>query len=336
MSNTLKRNYFDYLFSKFFQYFFLPLATFLFIYLFFFQLGWGKPLLVFFYNGIEKSITDFEFSFFSVLKTCWLIFSQIFVLIFLFGISFGMFTFFYGILVYFICSIFSWVLRFFNLPNLDKIIDNLNEKKEAKCKFDNGEKFNLEMIEEKWVPSEFKFQLSHYYLEEIEVRLKTELAFQKKKLASNNKALNYFLKFSHPMSIGKCPYDDYCCEHKIANELYCIDCENKINSSINSFNKFISDYKKIKSRSSFDSKTKENIFTDNLINPELKNDLQFFELSPNFTIDELKRKRNLLIKINHPDKVSGMSEEIKKLANKQTKKINSTYNRLFKFINNRT
>lgn len=114
--------------------------------------------------------------------------------------------------------------------------------------------------------------------------------------------------------------------------MYCRDCERNIIKRKNSFKRFLDHYKKIKSNSSFNSEKKKKLYTDFAIDPKLLEDLKFFGLTNNFTIEELKTKRNLLIKINHPDKVSEMSREIKNVANKQTLKINDTYNRLLKYI----
>ena len=60
----------------------------------------------------------------------------------------------------------------------------------------------------------------------------------------------------------------------------------------------------------------------------LEDDLTFFNLAESYTEADLKKARNQKLKENHPDKVSQMSDEIRDLAEKQTQKINDTYDRL--------
>jgi len=57
-------------------------------------------------------------------------------------------------------------------------------------------------------------------------------------------------------------------------------------------------------------------------------DLAFFGLNENYSLRELTIARNNMLKENHPDKVSHMSEEIKNLAKQQTQKINDAFERL--------
>jgi hypothetical protein len=57
-----------------------------------------------------------------------------------------------------------------------------------------------------------------------------------------------------------------------------------------------------------------------------------FEIKPgeSYSKEELRKKYHKLIKMNHPDKVSALSPEFKKLADKKTKEINSAYSKLLK------
>jgi uncharacterized short protein YbdD (DUF466 family) len=61
-----------------------------------------------------------------------------------------------------------------------------------------------------------------------------------------------------------------------------------------------------------------------------KTDRELFGYKENEVIDpkELKKRYLELIKKNHPDKVDSMSEDFKKLAEKNTKEINEAYKRL--------
>lgn len=52
-----------------------------------------------------------------------------------------------------------------------------------------------------------------------------------------------------------------------------------------------------------------------------KDDLSFFGLKPNFTLDELKQARMKKLKENHPDKVNEMSDEIKEIAKNKHKEL---------------
>ena len=76
-----------------------------------------------------------------------------------------------GIPLFSICGIFSVILNFFDLPNFNKIVDNFNERKKGRKNVESGEKFDLNMIEEKWVPKEFRWKLSNNFIEEIEAEL---------------------------------------------------------------------------------------------------------------------------------------------------------------------
>lgn len=60
----------------------------------------------------------------------------------------------------------------------------------------------------------------------------------------------------------------------------------------------------------------------------LDDDLKFFNLREGFSVEELKAARNEQLKMNHPDKVAHLSEEIQRLAEQQTKLINEVYERL--------
>lgn len=59
-----------------------------------------------------------------------------------------------------------------------------------------------------------------------------------------------------------------------------------------------------------------------------QDDLSFFGLGPNYTLEELKQARMIKLKENHPDKVNEMSNEIKEIAKKQTQRINDIYTKL--------
>lgn len=48
-------------------------------------------------------------------------------------------------------------------------------------------------------------------------------------------------------------------------------------------------------------------------------------VSASATVDEVKEAYKRLIKQNHPDRVQGMSQAFKKLAEIETKKINAAY-----------
>ena len=58
------------------------------------------------------------------------------------------------------------------------------------------------------------------------------------------------------------------------------------------------------------------------------------ELTEPYTLKELKEKRNLALKRNHPDLVSGMSIELQNLAKSQTQEIIKAYDKLKKFVKN--
>ena len=59
-------------------------------------------------------------------------------------------------------------------------------------------------------------------------------------------------------------------------------------------------------------------------------DLNFFDLTKDYSAAELKAVRNAKLKENHPDKVAHMDDEIKDLAQKRTKRINDVYARLLR------
>ena len=63
---------------------------------------------------------------------------------------------------------------------------------------------------------------------------------------------------------------------------------------------------------------------------ELLADLNFFDLTKDYSAAELKAVRNAKLKENHPDKVAHMDDEIKDLAQKRTKRINDVYARLLR------
>ena len=68
------------------------------------------------------------------------------------------------------------------------------------------------------------------------------------------------------------------------------------------------------------------------LKPNNEDDLSFFGLNQNYTFDELKTARIKKIKENRPDKVYGMSDEIKSIAKIQTQRINDVFIKLQKNI----
>jgi DnaJ-domain-containing protein 1 len=56
-----------------------------------------------------------------------------------------------------------------------------------------------------------------------------------------------------------------------------------------------------------------------------ENWIRILGVSESATIDEVKRAYKSLIKQNHPDRVQGMSQAFKRLAETETKKINAAY-----------
>ncbi|HEX8765489.1 MAG TPA: J domain-containing protein, partial [Candidatus Acidoferrum sp.] len=53
--------------------------------------------------------------------------------------------------------------------------------------------------------------------------------------------------------------------------------------------------------------------------------IRILGVSESATIEEVKEAYKTLIKQNHPDRVQGMSQAFKKLAEVETKKINAAY-----------
>jgi DnaJ-domain-containing protein 1 len=68
------------------------------------------------------------------------------------------------------------------------------------------------------------------------------------------------------------------------------------------------------------------------IPPRSQSPEAFFNFGPDdkFTSRELKKRYFELLQKNHPDRVASMSEEFKKLAEKNTKDINKAYDQLKK------
>jgi hypothetical protein len=71
-------------------------------------------------------------------------------------------------------------------------------------------------------------------------------------------------------------------------------------------------------------------FADNFVpaNDDLENDedwIRILGVSESATVQEVKHAYKTLIKQNHPDRVQGMSQAFKKLAEIETKKINAAY-----------
>jgi DnaJ like chaperone protein len=56
-------------------------------------------------------------------------------------------------------------------------------------------------------------------------------------------------------------------------------------------------------------------------------------INTNSSVDEIKTAYKTKVKEYHPDKVSGLGEELQKLAQQKTQQINSAYNTIKKFRN---
>ena len=107
---------------------------------------------------------------------------------------------------------------------------------------------------------------------------------------------------------------------------------NKERTSQNSQKNFEEDKEKTSSSNNNREKNKNEDTREN--RSSLQDDINFFNLKENYTLDELKSARKRLIQENHPDKVNHMSYEIKKTAKKQTQKINEVFSRLEKKFKN--
>jgi uncharacterized membrane protein YecN with MAPEG domain len=78
--------------------------------------------------------------------------------------------------------------------------------------------------------------------------------------------------------------------------------------------------------SDFASQQPYSRFENDLGDESWENDwIRILGVSETATIDEVKRAYKSLIKQNHPDRVQGMSQAFKKLAETETKKINAAY-----------
>jgi DnaJ-domain-containing protein 1 len=86
-------------------------------------------------------------------------------------------------------------------------------------------------------------------------------------------------------------------------------------------------------------KTQQDNFNKNSENSKVESDLNFedaclvLDINQNSSVDEIKIAYKTKVKEYHPDKVSGLGEELQKLAQLKTQQINSAYNVIKKFRN---
>ena len=64
--------------------------------------------------------------------------------------------------------------------------------------------------------------------------------------------------------------------------------------------------------------------------PSMDADYKILEISPDASVDEIKKAYREMAKKYHPDKVSYLGEDFRKAANEKFKKINEAYNRIKK------
>tara|TARA_B100000989_G_C19483720_1_gene446405 strand:- start:198 stop:1298 length:1101 start_codon:yes stop_codon:yes gene_type:complete len=361
MSLDFRLKYAPYLSKKFTQYFCQILSLLL---LFWILISLKGPFLHFLNLSLENLFTS---EFLYVLFNLFLFGASLILLYF--GTSFLSLIVLniLGITIGIFISLFE-LNKIFSLKTFDVIVNNFNLVIDREFKFrGEGEILNETTLNQNWVPQELKKELRYCSLEYIEQDILYKLNLEKKKLKNKSSELNKFLKFKikHPFL-----HDEVSCEHRVAEEIYCEKCENDYLKKIKTFRDFLfiyKNYKKFK-RENFENekifnpndydrkrKYKENrendendendekfnkteetyesysqSFATRNLNHQMLNDLDFFELSKDFSIEQLKEKRNYLLKRNHPDKVSTMDKDIIELAKNKTQIINNTYNRLKK------
>ena len=140
------------------------------------------------------------------------------------------------------------------------------------------------------------------------------------KFSKDYSKLNFFLKY-----FGS-SFDFFSvngCEHGFAEEIYCKQCYQKEKNKSELFRQFLKKYKAEVAKEKINKEPKRNIISDT-------DDLTLLNLKEPFTLDELKQKRNIALRENHPDLVSNMSKEVQNFAKTQTQKIIQAYKRLEK------
>ena len=155
-------------------------------------------------------------------------------------------------------------------------------------------------------------------LEYIEAFSKSKLDEFEIKLNQKYSLLNSFLIYFG--SDINSP-NSYSCSHGFAKEIYCKLCHQYEKDEYEKLTQFL---KKYKAQSAKEKSTKKP-FKGNSSYINYRN---LLELTEPYTLKELKEKRNLALKRNHPDLVSGMSIELQNLAKSQTQEIIKAYDKL--------
>lgn len=111
------------------------------------------------------------------------------------------------------------------------------------------------------------------------------------------------------------------CEHGIADEVFCNDCFKSAKQRQEIVKNFIERYRAEQKHFQYKKIEKKTSST-------FDKDLSLLELTQPFTLEELKKKRNRALKINHPDLAAGMDKDVQDFAKKQTQNILEAYKRL--------
>jgi hypothetical protein len=278
-------------------------------------------------NLIKDAFSTFELSlwiFIDALKLSWIIFNFFIIVYFTFTPIY-LFLFY----IYFpIIKILMLLLKSLNL--IPKFLDDLftyekwktSQLDSIKILNQTNNSFDQDIVNDidKLNSIHLNYLIKKNTIEYVNAYSKFQLDTFNNKISNNYLKLNFFLRF-----LGNDPFEfTDGCKHGFAFEIYCSHCHKNAEQQYFTLTEFIRKYKAKASK----NKKKKEIKKKSFINQA---DLRLLDLQEPFTLSQLKEKRNIALKQNHPDLVSSMSKDIQNFAKTQTQEIIQAYNRLEKF-----
>jgi len=300
------------------------------ILIFFFFNDLGYSIWNFLVELVLKEISTFELTLWNLVGTIgWVFICLITALLFFWFTYFPISIFIVCTMYLFIIFICLWILKYLNIipKTLEKLLVYEQYKNSKLSKLyqlkDTKNFFRQNIINKVGKLDNYYLQylISENTIEFVEFDCEFNLEKFNFKLSEDYSKLNFFLKYFGRSFVVFSLNNG--CEHGFAEEIYCRHCFQKEKNKSELFRQFLKKYKAEVAKEKRIKEPKRNIISN-------ADDLNLLNLKEPFTLDELKQRRNIALRENHPDLVSNMSKEVQNFAKTQTQKIIQAYKRLEK------
>lgn len=204
---------------------------------------------------------------------------------------------------------------------LDKLLSYELQKSEGWKQLNkhtqSGNKFDLNILSKMTLPEDLfiRYMLEKDTIEYVSYYYKSSVHVFDFKIRGTNTALNFILRFFPYQIVGFVGG----CSHGLADEIYCEKCYENAKDKQLEVEEFLKEYRRA-SKLSHDKKDK--------VLSVREQDLMLLNLSEPFSMSELRKKRNIALKQNHPDLAFNQTKQVQNFAKQQTQRILEAYSRL--------